>query len=175
MPRGRFEAAAGDCDVVAASLVQSSDGSVLDVDVLRRGVAESATIPVLDASQRLGWMNIDIPWAGVVAAAGYTWLLGTRGVAWASLSRRMSEALVPHAANPYTSNDLWSSLYGLPLRRAGRIADRRDSDVTHDRCAARAGIRASVRAGAVRVGFHLYNTQLDLELLLKALRAGRGR
>jgi selenocysteine lyase/cysteine desulfurase len=33
----------------------------------------------------------------------------------------------------------------------------------------RAGIRASVRAGAVRVGFHLYNTEDDLDRLLDAL------
>ncbi|GLP77657.1 aminotransferase class V [Mycobacterium antarcticum] len=32
-----------------------------------------------------------------------------------------------------------------------------------------AGIRASVRAGAVRVGFHLYNTDEDLQQLLDAL------
>jgi selenocysteine lyase/cysteine desulfurase len=33
----------------------------------------------------------------------------------------------------------------------------------------RAGIRASVRAGAVRVGFHLYNTDEDLDRLVAAL------
>jgi selenocysteine lyase/cysteine desulfurase len=33
-----------------------------------------------------------------------------------------------------------------------------------------AGIRASIRAGAVRVGFHLYNTEDDLHRLLDALR-----
>ena len=33
----------------------------------------------------------------------------------------------------------------------------------------RAGIRASVRAGAVRVGFHLYNSDNDLDRLLDAL------
>ena len=33
----------------------------------------------------------------------------------------------------------------------------------------RAGIRASIRAGAVRVGFHLYNTENDLDRLLDAL------
>jgi selenocysteine lyase/cysteine desulfurase len=33
----------------------------------------------------------------------------------------------------------------------------------------RAGIRASVRAGAVRVGFHLYNTENDLDRLVDAL------
>ena len=34
----------------------------------------------------------------------------------------------------------------------------------------RAGIRASVRAGAIRVGFHLYNSENDLDRLLDALR-----
>jgi selenocysteine lyase/cysteine desulfurase len=34
----------------------------------------------------------------------------------------------------------------------------------------RAGLRTSVRAGAVRVGFHLYNTDDDLDRLLDALR-----
>ena len=34
---------------------------------------------------------------------------------------------------------------------------------------ARAGIRASVRAGAVRVGFHLYNTENDVDRLVDAL------
>ena len=37
------------------------------------------------------------------------------------------------------------------------------------RQAAGAGIRASMRAGAVRVGFHLYNTENDLDRLLSAL------
>jgi selenocysteine lyase/cysteine desulfurase len=32
-----------------------------------------------------------------------------------------------------------------------------------------AGIRASTRAGAVRVGFHLYNTENDVDRLLDAL------
>ncbi|MFI5506907.1 aminotransferase class V-fold PLP-dependent enzyme [Mycobacterium sp. NPDC051804] len=35
----------------------------------------------------------------------------------------------------------------------------------------RAGIRASVRAGAIRVGFHLYNNENDLDRLLDALRS----
>ncbi len=34
----------------------------------------------------------------------------------------------------------------------------------------RAGIRASIRAGAIRVGFHLYNNDNDLDRLLDALR-----
>jgi selenocysteine lyase/cysteine desulfurase len=221
LPPGRLEDAAGDFDVVAASLVQSADGAVLDVETMRRNVTESGTVTVIDLTQALGWKNIELPWADITVAASYKWLLGPRGVSWMSLSERMFEALVPHAANPYAGEDLWSSLYGLPMRLAGD-ARRFDSSpvwfsvfgaglslpwvASLDRAAVeahtldlayrlraelqlppsdsaivsipaahaadalqRAGIRASVRAGAARVGFHLYNTDADLDRLLDAL------
>ncbi|HUH71616.1 MAG TPA: aminotransferase class V-fold PLP-dependent enzyme [Mycobacterium sp.] len=221
LPRGRLEDAAGDFDVVAVSLVQSANGAVLDVDTLRRSVAESGTLTVIDATQALGWKDIELPWADAAAAASYKWLLGPRGVAWVSLSERMFETLVPHVANPYAGEDLWSSLYGLPLRLACG-ARRFDSSpvwfsvlgagislpwvASLDRAAVeehtvglanrlraelglapaesaivsipvahaadalqKAGVRASLRAGAARVGFHLYNTEEDLGRLLDAL------
>jgi len=221
LPPGRLEDAAGDFDVVAASLVQSADGAVLDVERLRRATAESETITVIDTTQALGWKNVELPWADAAVAASYKWLLGPRGVAWMSLSERLLDVLVPHGANPYAGEDFWSSLYGLPPRLAhgaGRfdsspvwfsvlgagfalpwvasldrgaveahtlgLADRlrdelglppADSAIVSIPTAQsvdalqRAGIRASVRAGAVRVGFHLYNTQADLDQLLEAL------
>jgi selenocysteine lyase/cysteine desulfurase len=219
---GQLEDAAGDFDVVVASLVQSADGAVLDIEALRASVAESGTITVLDVSQALGWKNISLPWADVTVAASYKWLLGPRGVAWMSLSQRVFDALVPHTANPYAAADMWSSLYGLPMRLADE-ARRFDSSpawfsvlgaelsltwlASLDRATVeahtlglanrlraelqlpasesaivafsadhaadalqRAGIRASVRAGATRVGFHLYNTDADVDRLLNALR-----
>ncbi len=68
-----------------------------------------------------------------------------------SLSERISAIMTPHAANWFAGEEPWSTIYGLPLRLAA------------------AGIRASTRAGAVRVGFHLYNTEEDLQRLLDAL------
>lgn len=219
---GQFEEAAGDFDVAAASLAQSADGAVLDVETLRRSAAESATITVLDVSQALGWKNVTLPWTDVTVAASYKWLLGPRGVSWMSLSQRVFDALVPHAASPYAGADMWSSLYGLPMRLADdarrfdaspawfsvagaalsltwlasldraaiethtlalanhlraelRLAASESAIVSfsadHAADALRkAGIRASVRAGATRVGFHLYNTDEDLDRLLDALR-----
>ncbi|MBO0884998.1 MAG: aminotransferase class V-fold PLP-dependent enzyme, partial [Mycobacterium sp.] len=216
-----LENAAGDFDVVAASLVQSADGAVLDVERLRQAAAESGTVTVIDTTQALGWKNVELPWADVAVAASYKWLLGPRGVAWMSLSERMLDVLVPHLANPHAGEDPWSCLYGLPLRLA-HGARRFDSSAvwfsvlgagvslpwlasldrgaveTHtvglaNRLRAelslppadsaivsipgsqpiaalqRAGIRAAVRAGAVRVGFHLYNSEADLDRLLEAL------
>ena len=212
---------ARDYDVVTASLVQSSNGAVLDVDALRANVAGTDTLTVIDITQALGWKNVALPWADVTVAAVYKWLLAPRGTAWMSLSNRVSRPMIPHAANWYAAEAPWSTIYGLPLRLAD---DARRFDVSPtwfsalgsgltlpwlaslDRAAVEAhalglasrlrtelqlpqrpsaivsipttsaeklgdvGIRASVRAGAVRVGFHLYNTEDDLDRLLDVLR-----
>ena len=212
---------ARDYDVVTASLVQSSNGAVLDVGALRENVAGTDTLTVIDVTQALGWQDIALPWADVTVAAVYKWLLAPRGTAWMSLSERVAAAMIPHAANWYAADDPWSAIYGLPLRLA---EDARVFDVSPtwfsalgsgltlpwlaslDRAAVEAhtlglasrlrtelqlpqqpsaivsipttsadklkaaGIRASIRAGAVRVGFHLYNTEDDLDRLLDVLR-----
>lgn len=215
-------AAAGDYDVVVASLIQSADGAVLDLDGLRAAVAGTDTMTVVDVTQAVGWKALDLGWVDVTAAAVYKWLLAPRGTAWMSLSDRVSAHMTPYLANWYAGAEPWSSIYGLPLRLA---ADARRFDTspawfgvlgagltmpwlaTLDRAAVEAhvlglaaalrseyqlpqsdsaivslpfvgaaeklkaaGIRASVRAGAVRVGFHLYNTEDDLDRLLAALR-----
>jgi selenocysteine lyase/cysteine desulfurase len=208
-------------DVVTASLVQSATGAILDVDTLRATVAGTDTLTVIDVTQAVGWKNIELSWADVTVAAVYKWLLAPRGTAWMSLSHRVSDSMIPHAANWYAGVKPWSSIYGLPLRLA---EDARRFDVSPtwfsalgsgltlpwmaslDRAAVEAhalglasrlraevglphedsaivsiptaaagrledaGIRASIRAGAVRVGFHLYNTEDDLDRLLDVLR-----
>jgi selenocysteine lyase/cysteine desulfurase len=208
-------------DVVTASLVQSATGAVLDVDTLRATVAGTDTLTVIDVTQAVGWKDIELSWADVTVAAVYKWLLAPRGAAWMSLSHRVSDSMIPHAANWYAGVKPWSSIYGLPLRLA---KDARRFDVSPtwfsalgsgltlpwmaslDRAAVEAhavglasrlraelslpqehsaivsiptaaagrledaGIRASMRAGAVRVGFHLYNTEDDLDRLLDVLR-----
>jgi selenocysteine lyase/cysteine desulfurase len=213
--------AAADFDVVAASLVQSANGAVLDTDALRETVTGTATLTVIDVTQALGWKRVDVSWADVTAGAVYKWLLAPRGTAWMSLSDRINRIMTPHAANWYAGQEPWQTIYGLPLRLADS-ARRFDVSPTWfsalgagltlpwlaslDRTAVevhtlglanrvrvelglpqqdsaivsipiadasskleRAGIRASVRAGAVRVGFHLYNTEDDLDRLLGAL------
>jgi selenocysteine lyase/cysteine desulfurase len=214
--------AAADFDVVAASLVQSANGAVLDTDALRESVAATDTLTVIDITQAIGWKRVDVAWADVTATAVYTWLLAPRGTAWMSLSDRVSRMMTPHAANWYAGEEPWQSIYGLPLRLADS-ARRFDASPTWfsalgagltlpwlaslDRAAVeahalglanrlraelqlpqqdsaivsipiadaslklqRAGIRAAVRAGAVRVGFHLYNNENDLDRLLEALK-----
>jgi selenocysteine lyase/cysteine desulfurase len=213
--------AASDYDVVTASLVQSANGAVLDVDALRANVVGTDTLTVIDVTQALGWKNVQLSWADVTVAAVYKWLLAPRGTAWMSVSERVAESMIPHAANWYAGEQPWSTIYGLPLRLA-EGARRFDVSPTWfsalgsgltlpwlaslDRASVErhalglasqlrtelglpqepsaivsiptraaeklssVGIRASIRAGAVRVGFHLYNTEDDLDRLVDALR-----
>ncbi|MCW2735139.1 MAG: selenocysteine lyase [Mycobacterium sp.] len=214
-------ASAADYDVVTASLVQSANGDVLDIEGLRSAVGGADTITVVDVTQAVGWKALDLGWVDVTAAAVYKWLLAPRGTAWMSTSDRVSRLMTPHLANWYAGEEPWSSIYGLPLRLAddARRFDTSpawfgafgagltlpwlaslDRDAVEAHClglATRlrtefglpplasaivslpfadaaeklktAGLRASVRAGAVRVGFHLYNTEDDLQRLLEAL------
>jgi hypothetical protein len=115
---GELVSAAGDFDIVTASLVQSADGAVLDVDTLRRSVAGTDTLTVIDVTQALGWKQVDLHWADVTAAGVYKWLLAPRGTAWVSLSDRVAQIMTPHAANWYAGEQPWQTIYGLPLQLA---------------------------------------------------------
>jgi len=117
VPLARVADAAAQADLVAVSVVQSSDGAVVDLDALRE-VAAAGTTVVLDATQALGWLPLDVGWADAVVTGGYKWLLCPRGAAWMSTSARLRDSLVPHAANWYAGADPWQSIYGLPLRLA---------------------------------------------------------
>jgi selenocysteine lyase/cysteine desulfurase len=204
-------------DLVAVSVVQSADGRIADLDALR-----ATGVPVLlDATQALGWLPLDVGWAHWVVAAGYKWLLSPRGTAWLAGRPEALETAVPIAANWYAGEDPWDTVYGLPLRLATSaraldtspvwlahvgaavalpwlasqdLAAVRDHDIgmanavlagldlpptnsaiiAIDRPDAKerlvkAGVTASVRAGKVRLGCHLYTTLDDVEIVLEAL------
>jgi selenocysteine lyase/cysteine desulfurase len=205
-------------DVVAVSVAQSADGRLVDLDALRTA-RDAGTRVVLDATQSLGWLPARLGWADAVVCAGYKWLLSPRGVAWMAVHPELE--LVPHHAGWYAGDDVWRSIYGLPLRLA-HTARRLDSSpgwFAHvgaaaalpwlaglDRAAvlqhcagladtvragldlppagsaivavdrpgaaerlAAAGVVGSIRAGAVRLAFHLYNTTDDVDRVLDAL------
>ncbi len=217
----QLPAAVDSADVVAVSVVQSADGSRVDLAALRRN-ARAAGVPVLlDATQAAGWLPLELDWADWVVAGGYKWLLSPRGASWLAVHPRAMRLTRPISANWYAGADPWQSIYGLPLRLAqgARALDLSpvwlaqvgaavalpllaslDSGAVHAHCVgladrlrarldlpprgsaivavqapdadrrlARAGIVASARAGKARVGFHLYNTEADVDAVLNAL------
>jgi selenocysteine lyase/cysteine desulfurase len=60
-----------------------------------------------------------LDWAEFVVGAAYKWLLAPRGAAWMAVRRDALADVVPHVANWFGAEDIWSGLYGLPLRLAG--------------------------------------------------------
>lgn len=213
--------------LVAVSAVQSADGRVLDVDALVGAAAEHGVEVLLDTTQSCGWLRIDTSAVDYAVCGAYKWLLAPRGTAFLSVRPERMDAIAPHAANWYAGGDIWSSIYGTPLRLA---ADARRFDISpawlswagaapalelvasldpaavrdHDvgladaflarlglpsqgsaivtvdaegaaDALAAAGVRAAVRAGKVRLSFHLYNDEADVDLAAAALLDGGRR
>ncbi|MEU7784919.1 aminotransferase class V-fold PLP-dependent enzyme [Amycolatopsis sp. NPDC049159] len=106
-------------DVVAVSVVQSADGRIADLPALRAAAEAAGAAVLLDATQAVGWLPLDVAWADWVVAAGYKWLLSPRGSAWLYVRPDAHERTRPVAANWYAGEDPWTTVYGLPLRLAG--------------------------------------------------------
>ncbi len=115
---GELERRAGEFDVVAVSLVQSSDGRVLDTTTLRAATVGKATRVILDVTQAMGWMRLDVAWADAVVGGSYKWLLSPRGAAWLAVQPTLEAELTAHAANWYSSETPWANTYALPSLQA---------------------------------------------------------
>ena len=215
----------GSTSLVAVSVVQSSDGRVLDVDALVAAAAEHGAQVLLDTTQSCGWLPTDCARVDYAVCGAYKWLLAPRGTAFFSIRPDRLEAIVPHAANWYAGGDVWGSIYGTPLRLAtdarrfdlspawlcwagaapsielvagldptavrahdvglaDAFLDRMDlpsqdsAIVTVDapgaaEALAAAGVRAAVRAGRVRLSFHICNDDADVDLAVRALQRHR--
>jgi selenocysteine lyase/cysteine desulfurase len=106
-------------DLVAVSAVQSGDGAVVDLDDLRNAAQATAARVLLDVSQAAGRQPLQLDWAEFVVGTAYKWLLAPRGAAWMAVRSDALADVVPHVANWFGAEDIWSGLYGLPLRLGG--------------------------------------------------------
>jgi selenocysteine lyase/cysteine desulfurase len=211
--------------LVAASLVQSADGRLLDLDRLLEATAATGARVLLDLTQAAGWLPVAASMADYTVCGGYKFLLAPRGTAFFTVRPDRLDTLTPYPAGWYAGEKPWSSIYGGPLRLA-RTARRFDispawhawvgqaeslelldavgRDVVWEHTTglaadlarrlgrpdphsailslpvaaeapealARAGITAAVRAGNLRVSFHLYNTADEVARTAEALVVG---
>jgi len=104
--------------LVALSAVQSSDGRVLDRAGLLEACRQHGTATLVDATQAAGWLPLSGADFDYVVAAAYKWLLSPRGAAFLYVKPERVPELRPHAAGWYAGKDVWSSIYGAPLRLA---------------------------------------------------------
>jgi selenocysteine lyase/cysteine desulfurase len=211
--------------LVAVSAVQSADGRIVPggLDGLATAAGASGCLTYVDATQAVGWLPFDASRFDFVSCAAYKWLCSPRGTAFGVVRPERLAMLPPLNAGWYAGDDIWSSIYGPPLRLA---KDARRLDISpawlawagtgpaldlldevgivaihrHDLGLANAlrarlglpagdsaivtvpardtmarltaaGIKASTRAGAVRLSFHLHNTQSDVDAVAHALTA----
>ncbi|QNE20449.1 aminotransferase class V-fold PLP-dependent enzyme [Kribbella qitaiheensis] len=208
-------------DLVAVSAVQSATGTVLDLAKVVAASKEVGALLVVDASQAVGWLPLDVAGVDALVAHAYKWMMSPRGATLGYLSPRLQERCRPMAAGWYAGEDVHSSYYGTRMRlakgarrfdqspawfcfvgaapalelieqigveeiyrhnlglanefRAGLGLPPGDSAIVSaelpgaEEAFAAAGIRAAVRGGRLRASFHVYSTEADVQLALKAL------
>jgi selenocysteine lyase/cysteine desulfurase len=209
--------------LVATSAVQSRDGRTCNLEALSQACRHFGALTLIDATQAAGWLPLQASRFDYLVAGTYKWLLAPRGTAFMSIRPELIEALRPSFANWYSGEDIWSSIYGAPLRLASSarrfdaspawfmwvgcalalefiervgvaaihahdlrlaaaFAERLDRPASGSAIVSipgagiseallAAGITASRRDGAVRVGFHLYNTEQQAIAAADAIRS----
>jgi len=103
---------------VAFSAVQSSSGTVADVDSVLKAAAANEALTIVDATQACGWLPLDASRFDALVCASYKWLMTPRGTAFLAVSERLQKRTEPLLAGWYAGDDVYSSYYGRPLRVA---------------------------------------------------------
>ncbi|WP_338028296.1 hypothetical protein [Actinomadura graeca] len=81
----------------------------------------------MDATQAAGWLPLPAEHVDWLVCSGYKWLMGPRGTCFLTGTPEALAGLAPLAAGWYAGEDVWDSIYGLPLRLA---ADARRFDMS---------------------------------------------
>ena len=148
-----------------------------------RGTAFLAVRPDrLDGLRPLaaGWYAGEDPWTSIyglplrLAADARRFDLSPAWFCWVGAAESLEllaglDLAAVHAHDVGLADGLLAGL-GLPARGSAIVSV--DSPDAEERLAA-AGVRAAVRAGRVRLSFHLYNDERDVELALQALTGRR--
>ncbi|WP_169747590.1 aminotransferase class V-fold PLP-dependent enzyme [Demequina iriomotensis] len=140
-------------DLVAVSAVQSSDGTVADLDALATAARLAGARTVLDVSHAAGWMVLDASRFDVVVASAYKWLGAPRGIALAAVRPEASWVRPVHASW-YGADAPWASLYG-PDVALSATARRLDTSPPWQLVEAGAlALELLVRQGVEEIGRH---------------------
>jgi len=99
-------------DLVAFSLVQSSDGRVLPGDRIALAARAVGAVTLCDTTQAVGWLPVRSQEYDVTVCGTYKWLCTPRGVAFLTVGEATSQWLRPHCAGWYAGRSAWDSVYG---------------------------------------------------------------
>jgi selenocysteine lyase/cysteine desulfurase len=102
-------------DLVAVSVVQSRDGTIVDLPALRAARAASTCRVLLDVTQAAGWLPLQLDWADAVVCSAYKWLLAPRGVGWMAARDDFRDTILPAFANWRANRAGDQTMYGARL------------------------------------------------------------
>lgn len=110
--------------LVAVSAAQSADGRVADLTAIRAAAHEHGARTYIDASQAVGWLDLDADDHDFVVAVAFKWLLCPRGVAFLAVPEDLG-GIPPLFAGWVAGERPWDSCYG-PVGELARSARRFD-------------------------------------------------
>jgi selenocysteine lyase/cysteine desulfurase len=105
-------------DLVAVSAAQSADGRVLDLNDLATTAQRHGAATYLDTTQAVGWLEIESEKFTFTTCHAYKWLCAPRGAAFFTVGPDALTTLGDRNSGWYAGADVWSSIYGPPLRLA---------------------------------------------------------
>ncbi len=117
-PEALIDSIGSSTTLVAVSAVQSANGRVCEASALEGACRHFGARSLMDATQAAGWLPITAGTYDFVVATAYKWLLSPRGSAFMCVKPERLAELRPLAAGWYAGDDVWSSIYGSPLRLA---------------------------------------------------------
>jgi cysteine desulfurase/selenocysteine lyase len=94
-PESFAEAVDQSTAVVATSLVQSSSGFRVDLSALKTIAADADAWLVVDASQALGSLEIDVEGVAALTSCSHKWLLGVRGMGYLYVQPELRSSFTP--------------------------------------------------------------------------------
>lgn len=143
--------------LVAVSAAQSADGRVADLAALRAatdrvaGPGGAARI-VVDATQALGWLPIDLAHYDYLLCGTYKWLMCPHGVSLMVVPAEVPAGLLPRNAGWVAGQEPWKSVYGpiAELAHSARRFDERPAFLAY--LAARHSLALVEEIGPERIG-----------------------
>jgi selenocysteine lyase/cysteine desulfurase len=139
--------------LVAVSAAQSADGRIADLSAIGAAAREHGARTYVDASQAVGWLDLDADAYDYVAAVAFKWLFCPRGVAFLVVPEDLG-SLPPLFAGWVAGEEPWDSCYG-PVAELARSARRFDeSPALFSYAGARRSLELLEEVGVARVRAH---------------------
>jgi selenocysteine lyase/cysteine desulfurase len=110
---------------VALSLVQSLDGSIVDLASVSKACRRAGALLSVDVTQAAGWLPFDAALADVIVCSSYKWLMGPNGPAFIVLRKDLIDSFRQLQPNWFACEDPHAAPYGIdfPAARSARKFD----------------------------------------------------